>query len=210
MVALNMDSPLYKMIAIIQPEKRSRLWQQFARAHYSSRFVLLCVLVAPLIPALSWYIGLTQIGWRAAGTEPIVVALKSGFILSVCIYLCIAAVIVTVGCAINWMTQTYKATATLKQCIMFSFVVAMPFLVLSISGLYPVFWFDVFLLLLAILGSVILLYEGMPIFMGIPNERAFLFSSAVVVAGIIGFMVSVVAVILVWDQGFVPVFLDVF
>ena len=124
------------------------------------------------------------------------------------LYFSMLVMVISVGLSMKWMAKTYQASIGLAQSLVFSFINALPFLVLSICGLYPLFWLDLTLLLVAIMISVVSLYEGMPIIMKISKETAFLFSSAVVVTGMIAFIVLVVLFVLLLDLGFYPALLD--
>ena len=85
---------------------------------------------------------------------------------------------------------------------------ATPLFLSGLVGFYPVLWIDMLVGVVAISWSVYLLYLGIPIVMAIPEERGFLFSSAVVAIGLVMFIVILVATVILWDFGAAPAFTD--
>ena len=53
-----------------------------------------------------------------------------------------------------------------------------------------------------------MMYLGIPIVMDIPQERGFLFSSAVLAIGLVLIVCLMVASIILWDFGAAPAFTD--
>ena len=70
------------------------------------------------------------------------------------------------------------------------------------------FWLDFIVGLAAVSYSVYLLYLGIPIVMGIPEERGFLFASAVVAVGLVMAVIIMGATVMLWDMGYAPAFTD--
>lgn len=199
---------LASQINYLNSSERAVLWRYVSTLPVSIKHVISIIVVVALIPAIAWYIGLTLVGWRVAGGSAIGISLTSGILISFYLYFSMLVMVISVGLSMKWMAKTYQASIGLAQSLMFSFINALPFLVLSICGLYPLFWLDLTLLLVAIMISVASLYEGMPIIMKIPKETAFLFSSAVVVTGMIAFIVLVVLFVVLLDLGLYPALLD--
>jgi hypothetical protein len=52
------------------------------------------------------------------------------------------------------------------------------------------------------------MYLGIPIVMGIPEERGFLFSSAVLAIAMVMLICLMVGSVILWDIGAAPVFTD--
>lgn len=55
---------------------------------------------------------------------------------------------------------------------------------------------------------VYLLYISVPIVMRIPSERGFLFASAMVAVGLVGFAALLAVTVILWEMGAMPVFTD--
>ena len=58
----------------------------------------------------------------------------------------------------------------------------------------------------ALAYTVYLLYTGVPIMMGISEERGFLFSSAVLAVGLVAFVALLAITALLWGMGLEPTF----
>ncbi|NIU11195.1 MAG: hypothetical protein GWN81_20645, partial [Phycisphaerae bacterium] len=54
--------------------------------------------------------------------------------------------------------------------------------------------------------TVYLLYSGVPIMMGISQERGFLFSSALVTFGLVAFVAMLAITVILWGFGLAPEF----
>ena len=81
-------------------------------------------------------------------------------------------------------------------------------LLILVVVLVPILWLN-FLLGLPALGyTVVLLYTGLPIMMGISQEKGFLFSSAVLAVGLVALVTMMVTTALLWGYGFAPQFVD--
>ena len=72
--------------------------------------------------------------------------------------------------------------------------------------LYPVLWLNMVLGIPALAYTVYLLYTGVPIMMGISEERGFLFSSAVLGVGLIAFVALLAITAILWGMGLEPRF----
>ena len=62
--------------------------------------------------------------------------------------------------------------------------------------------------MIAVSWSVYLMYLGIPIVMDIPEERGFLFSSAVLAIALVILVCILVVSVLAWEYGAAPAFTD--
>ena len=69
-------------------------------------------------------------------------------------------------------------------------------------------WLDMLLGCAAAAYAVYLLYIGVPIVMKIPEERGFLYASAMVAVGLVGCAAMLSAIVILWEMGAMPVFTD--
>ena len=69
-------------------------------------------------------------------------------------------------------------------------------------------WIDMLIGVVAVSWAVYLLYLGIPIVMGIPEERGFLFSSAVLAISMVILICLMVGSVILWDFGAAPAFTD--
>jgi hypothetical protein len=165
------------------------------------------VLFLAAIPAISGYIGTTQIGWQI-GTGPVVkLTTQSALTIAVLFYLAMLVAVFTIGRLICWMGETYGAKQrTFSQCVALAAYTATPLFLSGIMLLYPVLWLNMLIGMVALAYTVYLLYTGVPVMMGIPKERGFLYSSAVLAVGLVMLVAMLAATVLLWGMGIGPVF----
>jgi hypothetical protein len=164
------------------------------------------VLILAAIPAISGFIGTTQFGWQIGAGDPIKLALDSAAIIAVLYYLAMIVGVYSIGWMIHWMGETYGADAALSQCVVLAAYTATPLFLIGIMELYPVLWLNMVLGIPALAYTVYLLYTGVPIMMGISEERGFLFSSAVLGVGLIAFVALLAITAILWGMGLEPRF----
>lgn len=164
------------------------------------------VLLLAAIPPLAAYIGFTQVGWQVVTREVHRLTPESALWIAGLSYLAILVAVFTVGKLIHWMGQTYGAKQTLPQCIALAAYTATPLFLIGVMLLYPVLWLNLLIGLPALAYTVYLLYTGVPIIMGIPKERGFLFSTAVLAVGLVMLVAVLAATVILWDIGVGPVF----
>jgi hypothetical protein len=106
------------------------------------------------------------------------------------------------------MSDTYGANSSLTKGIVIVGLTSTPLFIAGLVGFYPVLWIDLLIGVAAVSWSVYLLYLGIPIVMGIPEERGFLFSSAVVGVALVILICMMVGSVILWDYGAAPAFTD--
>ncbi len=164
------------------------------------------VLMLAAIPAISGYIGTTQVGWQLGSHEVTKLTPESALPIAVLFYVTMLVGVFTVGKLMQWMGQTYGAVKPLPQCIALSAYTATPLFLIGLSALYPLLWLDMLLGLPALAYSVYLLYTGVPIMMEIPPERGFLFASAVLGVGLVMLVGVMAASAILWSWGVGPTY----
>jgi len=118
-----------------------REWQEIRGEEESiGHMYLTHVLLLAAIPAVSAFIGTTQMGWSVAGGEPIRLTVASALQMSVMTYLAMLAGVAVMGGFIHWMARTYDANPNLTQCIVFAAYNATPMFVGGLAALYPSLW----------------------------------------------------------------------
>jgi len=60
--------------------------------------------------------------------------------------------------------------------------------------------------MIALTYAIYLLYTGIPIVMKVPEERGFLFSSAVIAVALVALIAIMGATVILWDMGAAPTF----
>lgn len=164
--------------------------------------------VLAILPAVAWYFGTTQVGWSVAGKEPVKFTGDSAVLIAILFYLAQVAAIWAVGFFVHWMSATYGAESTLTKGLAIAGLCATPILLSGVIGFVPHFWIAFIIGLLVVSYAVYLLYLGIPIVMNIPEERGFLFASAVVAVGLVMAVVVMGATVIFWDMGSTPTFTD--
>ncbi|MCA9904871.1 MAG: YIP1 family protein [Anaerolineae bacterium] len=161
--------------------------------------------VLALIPALAGYIGITQVGWEF-GSQTVKLDPDNAITVTVVFYLAMLFAVLVVGKMIDWMSQTYDVRQPLSQSIALSAYTATPLFLAGVFQLNPIVWLN-FLIGLPVIGyTVYLLYTGLPIMMEIPEEKGFVFSSAVLGAGLVIFVGLLAALVFLWIGVINPTF----
>ena len=191
---------------MLQPGK---IWQQVAEMSDAQlKPYIFYPAILAIIPAVAWYYGTSQIGWTVAGKEPVKFTSESAMGIAVLFYLAQVVAIWAVGYFVHWVSETYGAESSATKGLAIAGLCATPILLSGLLGFYPLFWLDFIVGLAAVTYSVYLLYLGIPIVMGIPEERGFLFASAVVAVGLVVAVIIMGATVMLWDMGFAPAFTD--
>lgn len=193
---------------LVKPEAA---WRRIASmpAH-SLKTLLLYPCLLAIIPTVAWYYGTSRVGWTIPGDpDAIRLTTESALELTLLFYFAMLGCVASVGYFIHWMAGTYGARGGLVRGIVTAGLTVTPLFVFGLAGLYPLLWLDLLLGVIAVSWSVYLLYVGIPIMMDIPEERGFLFSSAVVAVGLVILVSLMVATVLLWDLGTGPAYTDV-
>lgn len=163
-------------------------------------------LLLALVPAVAGYIGTTQIGWQIGAGDPVRLTSESAGRIAVLYYLAMIAAVMSVGWMIHWMSQTYGANPTLAQCLVLASYTATPLFLIGVMQLYPVLWLNLVVGLPALALTTRIFFTGVPVMMNIPEERAFMFASAVMAFGLVTLVAMLAVTVLLWGAGFAPTF----
>ena len=159
-----------------------------------------------LIPAISGYIGTTQVGWRIGVGEPIRITGDSALAIAIIYYLALLVGVFSIGWVIHLLGKAYEVVRPLSLCIALAAYTATPLFSIGIMEVYPVLWLNMLIGLPALAYTVYLLYSGLPIMMEIPAEKGFLYSSAVLAVGLIALVSLLGMTAILWGMGLQPVF----
>ncbi len=166
------------------------------------------VFLLAAIPPVSGYFGTTMFGWEIGAREAIKLSSDSALIIAIAYYLVMLVGVFSMGFMIHWMGKTYGAEQPLPRCISLAAYVATPMFLVGIFELFPIIWLNFLVGLPALAYTVYLLYTGVPIMMQIPEEKGFLFSSAVLAVGLVALVCALAATAILWGSGFAPQFVD--
>ena len=165
-----------------------------------------------LIPVICSYIGVTQFGWSFGDGNTVKLTNMSALSLCAITYVSLLAGVYALGEFINWMSNTYgvrdDAEKRHYEGTALAVYVTIPVFLAGIVQLYPNIYLNAAALCIAGAYSVYLIYEGIPILMNIPKERAFMYATSVVTIAIVMAVVVRVGSVLLWTLAMPPVYID--
>lgn len=188
-------------------------WKAIRNEKHSFLQVFLShVPILALIPCIAGYYGVTQVGWSFGGGGTVKLTADSALALCAFTYVAVLASIYVLGEYTNWMSRSfgvrdddehrhYEGTALAVYA-------SMPLLLAGVILVVPNIWLVTTVYLAAIAWATYLLYEGTPILMNIPKERAFIYASSVVTVGLCLTVVVMIATVIIWGMGLNPVYTD--
>lgn len=191
---------------LMQPSQQWRRVGELPPA--TMKTMVLYPFIGAILPAAAWYYGTTAIGWTVGEGAPIRLTKDSALVLILLFYCAMVGSVAVIGYFIHWMSQTYGADSSIAKGIVIAGFTATPMFVAGAVGFYPVLWLDMLIGVVAVCWSVYLLYLGIPIVMKIPEERGFLFSSAVIAICLVILVCILVGSVILWDFGAAPAFTD--
>lgn len=188
-------------------------WQAIRNKQSSFLQVFLShVPLLALIPTVSAYIGVTQVGWTVADGAPIKLTSGSAATLSVLTYFALLAGIYLLGEFINWMSKTYGVPGTDQQRhyegTALAVFVSTPIMLAGLANLYPQLWLVTSVAMVAGCYSIYLIYQGIPILMNIPKDQAFFYATSVITVGLVLLVAILITTVVVWGMGIGPIYTD--
>ncbi len=188
----------------------SETWRNVAKLPEGSfRTLVLYPWIFAILPAVAWFYGTTRVGWSVGDSgDTVRLTVESARIICILFYLAMVASVIAIGYFIHWMSDTYGAESSITKGIVIAGLTATPLFISGLVGFYPVLWIDLLIGVVAISWAVYLMYLGIPIIMDIPEERGFLFSSAVLGVALVILICMMVGSVILWDLGAGPAFTD--
>lgn len=188
-------------------------WKAIRNEKHSFKQVFIShVPLLALIPAVSFYIGVTQVGWSFGSGDPIKLTSMSALSLCGLTYLSLLVGVYLLGEFINWMAKTYGVKDSEErrhyEGTALAVYVTTPVFLVGIFGLYPNLWLNAAATFIAGAYAVYLIYEGIPILMDINKDQAFMYASSVVTIGLVLMVLVRVSAVIVWSVGLGPVYVD--
>jgi hypothetical protein len=191
---------------LMQP---SQEWHKVAQLPSKSlNTLVLYPCIMALLPAVAWYYGTTVVGWTVGGDHSTRLTRESALAIVILFYFAMVAAVAIIGYFIHWMSKTYGADSSFAKGIAIAGLTATPLFIAGATGFHPILWLDMLIGVVAVCWSVYLLYLGIPIVMNIPEERGFLFSSAVIAICLVMLICIMVGSVILWDFGAAPAFTD--
>ena len=184
-------------------------WQAISKLPEASLHTLIllpCILA--ILPATAWFYGTTEIGWTVGKGDPVKLTADSARTIVILFYVAMLTAVAVIGYFIHWMADTYGADSSIGKGIVIAGLTATPLFLAGLTGFHPVLWLDLLIGVVAVSWAVYLLYLGIPIVLDIPEERGFLFSSAVIAICLVMVTCIMVGSVILWDFGAAPAFTD--
>jgi hypothetical protein len=179
-------------------------WGLIRKEHYSTLHIFLQqISILAAIPAVSMFIGTTQIGWSVTGTEFVKLNVASAIPAAIAFYFAMWVAVAFIAYAIHWMEKTYGGNVSFEECLVLTTFTATPLFLSGLAGLYPMLWFNVIIGMIALSYTVYLLYVGVPVIMQIPEDRAFFFSSSILTVGLCVLVGIIATTVILWGT-FIP------
>ncbi len=138
-----------------------------------------------LIPTICGYIASVHIGWNLGVGEAFTLTVTQALYVATAAFITFNIGVYAMGFGIYWLATTFDVKPTPIHCIELALFSAVPLFLTGFMALYPVLYIDVLVGLAAVAASIYLLYTGVPIFMHIPQEEGFVYSTWVVSLGMV-------------------------
>ncbi len=188
-------------------------WKAIRGERHSFKQVFLShVPFLALIPAVSFFIGVTQVGWSFGSGDPVKLTVGSAIQLCGLAYVALLFGVYALGEFINWMARTYGVKDSEErrhyEGTALAVYVTTPVFLVGIFGLYPHLWLNVTAMGIAGAYAVYLIYEGIPILMNISKDRGFMYASSIVTIGLVMMVIVIVSSVILWNLGVGPVYID--
>jgi len=160
------------------------------------------VLLLAAVPVVCSYIGTTQVGWSLGGGTTIQLGYLDALGAGVVFYLVILAAVYAVGKVIRYMAKRYAHNPPKQsQCIVFAGYVATPMFLSGVVAIYPLIWLCLLAGTIGLCYTAYLLYLGIPAFLNISREEAFVVSSTTLAFGVLILEVLLGMTVLLWGYG---------
>ncbi len=153
--------------------------------------IILYTALLALIPTIFGYMATVNTGWDLGVGEPFTIAAHKAIYIAIAAYVGFNVGVYAMGFGICWLAKTFDVTPSPVHCIELALLTSVPIFLAGFAALYPVLIVDLIIGMAAVAASVYLLYVGIPIFMHIPEEKGFVYSTWVASLGLIMIVVFI-------------------
>jgi len=186
-------------------------WTAIGKEHAPpKRLYVAYVLVLAAIAPICAYISTAHFGWTVGADRLIKLTEISALQMSVLTYLAMLVGVFALGYAINWMAKTYGANDEQipSKGIALAAYSCTPLFLAGFALLYPVPWFNAIVFMIAAGYGAWLMYDGIPIVMGIHKDRAVMYAGSLLTVALVILVLTRVGSVILWNYGFGPVFIQ--
>ena len=170
---------------------------------------VLVALLASIGPICA-FISTSQIGWQIGSGPVTKLTVISALELTLFSYSAILCGVFGLGFLTDWMSRTYGAK-TEEQATCGYILSAYACIPLYFAGgvlIFPEPLLNMIVLLAAGAYSGYLFFRGLPVVMGISEERAFLFGFSILTVALIYLVATLVGTVVLWSFGYSPEFVS--
>lgn len=147
--------------------------------------IIVHVALLSLIPTVCIYIASVYIGWDFGVKEAFFVNSDKALQIAIATFVILNVGVYGLGYGICWLAKTFDVKPSLVHCMELAAFTSVPLFAVGLAALYPVLYINVTIGMLAVGAAVYLLYVGVPIFMHIPEDEGFMYSTWVVTIGLV-------------------------
>jgi hypothetical protein len=186
-------------------------WATIRKEHETpTRLYVTYVVILAAIAPICAYISTAHFGWAVGADRLIKLTEISAIQLSVLTYLAMLVGVFALGYAINWMARTYGAREehVPSNGIALAAYSCTPLFLAGFALLYPQPWFNAIVFLAAACYGAWLMFDGLPIVMGIEKDRAVMYGGALLTVALVILVSTRVGSVLLWNMGLGPVFVS--
>lgn len=186
-------------------------WVSIRKEHENpTRLYIAYIAILAAIAPICAYISTAHFGWSVGSERLIKLTEISAVQLSVLTYAAMLVGVFALGYAINWMARTYgaKEEHVPSNGIALAAYSCTPLFLAGFALLYPVPWFNAAVFLAAACYGAWLMYDGLPIVMGIEKERAVMYGGALLTVALVILVSTRVGSVILWNLGAGPVFIS--
>jgi len=186
-------------------------WVSIRKEHENpTRLYVAYIAILAAIAPICAYISTAHFGWSVGSERLIKLTEISAVQLSVLTYVAMLVGVFALGYAINWMARTYgaKEEHVPSNGIALAAYSCTPLFLAGFALLYPVPWFNAAVFLAAACYGAWLMYDGLPIVMGIEKERAVMYGGALLTVALVILVSTRVGSVILWNLGAGPVFIS--
>ncbi|PSF05153.1 hypothetical protein C7H09_16270 [Marinobacter fuscus] len=186
-------------------------WDSIRREHeHPTRLYVAYVLILAAIAPVCAYISTAHFGWSVGNDRLIKLTEISAVQLSVLTYAAMLVGVFALGYAINWMARTYGAKEEYvpSNGVALAAYSCTPLFLAGFALLYPVPWLNALVFLAAAGYGAWLMYDGLPIVMGIEKERAVMYGGALLTVALVILVSTRAGSVILWNMGLGPVFIS--
>ncbi|VAW65529.1 hypothetical protein MNBD_GAMMA11-1667 [hydrothermal vent metagenome] len=147
--------------------------------------IMLHIAFLSLIPTICAYVATVYIGWDLGVGTTFTMAQNQAAIAALAGYIALNVGVYVLGYSICWLAKTFNVEPNPLHCTELAVFASLPLFALGFVALYPVLYINVIIGFFAIAAAVYLLYIGIPIFMHIPEDEGFVYSTWVITIGLV-------------------------